>query len=97
MSIIRIDNSDYQAQRIAITTASQRSNPFLTSNGIVRISASGDVHVRFGDVTVTATTQDIMLPLGTVEYFAVPSGTYIAVIGHSNANSVQFTAIESVD
>jgi hypothetical protein len=38
-----------------------------------------------------------MLPLGTVEYFAVPSGTYIAVIGHSNADSVQFTAIESVD
>jgi hypothetical protein len=97
MPIIRIDNSDYQSQRIAISTSSQRSNAFLTSNGIVRIATSGDIHVRFGTSTVTATTQDLMLPADTIEYFAIPSGSYIAVIGHTASDSVQFTSIESVD
>ena len=51
-----------------------------TNSSVVRVSATGNCFVAFGDSTVVATTSDVLFPAG-VEVFSVdPSWTHVAFI-----------------
>lgn len=53
----------------------------LPSNcDVIRVAASNDCYIKFGDVTVAATASDTIFPKGA-ELFTIPAGTtYLAVI-----------------
>lgn len=59
---------------------------------VVRIAVSQDCYIAFGDVSVTATSADILMLRG-VEVMKVPSGaTYIAYLQVSAAGRISVTA-----
>jgi hypothetical protein len=52
----------------------------LPAASVIRVSASGDCYLEFGDVTVVAASTDMLFPTG-VEIFSLnPSWTHVAVI-----------------
>jgi hypothetical protein len=70
------------AAGIAITVASNRTAlpTGCVAGDILRIASSQDCYVKFGTVTVTATTSDVLFLAGA-EFMKVPAGaTHIAGI-----------------
>jgi hypothetical protein len=51
-----------------------------TNAQVIRISTSGNCFVRFGDNTVTATSNDMLFPIGTEIFTMEPSWTHVACI-----------------
>jgi hypothetical protein len=77
----------------ACTAASARTAlPTGTVEGdIVRIASSQDCYIKFGTVTVTATTSDILFLAGA-EFLKVPYGaTHVAAIRVGSDGVVQVT------
>lgn len=67
-------------QLITIGAATDKNATALTGVEIVRLIASGNCHVKFGNITVEATASDMYMASGREEYFSLGGDTYIAVI-----------------
>ena len=85
-----------------ITTSGTSANVALpiASNGaiprFVRVAATAAACVRFGDVTVTATTSDTQVQPGDSQLLIVPKGaTYIAAIQVAASGNVQISPLEN--
>jgi hypothetical protein len=93
--ISRID-SDFGTVCYAVNTSSSRSVAITTQSGIVRIATKAtEAHIKFGDGTVTATTNDLLMPPNHVEFFSFKSGDHIAFIrSSSSAGDISITAID---
>lgn len=64
--------------RIAVGAASAASAALSTFASVVRLKATTDCHVAFGDTAASVT--DLALSAGETEYFAVRGGSVIRVI-----------------
>jgi len=68
------------AQLVAIGAGSLLST-VITGVEIVRLVATGNCHVRFGDnASIVALGTDMYLPANVPEFFSLHGDTYIAVI-----------------
>ena len=65
-------------QTLAISAASAASAPVNISTRIVRLLALADCHIA---IDRAATTADLLIPAGQVEYFGVGPGAVLHVIG----------------
>jgi hypothetical protein len=71
-------------QLIAIGGTSVRV-PIPTESQVVRIAATGNCYVAFGDNSIVATSSHMLFPVG-VELFTVkPTWTHVAVIAEAGA------------
>jgi hypothetical protein len=77
------------SQNINIGVASALSTD-LTGVEIVRLVATGNCHVKFGNSTITAGATDMYVPTDTPEYFSLGGDTYIAVIQDAAALGLLF-------
>jgi len=83
------------ADQGSIATSGTSNSVTLNGAYIVRLHATKDCYVNFGDSTVTASASDMPMDAGT-EVFGVPSNTtYIAAIQNSAAGTLTVTPIES--
>lgn len=74
-------------------TSSRVSLPGAAAAGsIVRVAVTQDCYVAFGTNTVVATTSDVLMTSGAIEYLKVPAGaTDIAAIQASTAGTLTIT------
>lgn len=79
---------DTQLITIGATTAKNANA--LTGVEIVRLIATGNCHVKFGNITVEATSSDMYLASGREEYFNLQGDTYIAIIRDASATGSLF-------
>lgn len=77
--------------RVALTQAPTNTTELTV---IVYNSGSNDAFVKFGTVSVTATTGNMPVPAGTQVQFSVPNGTaaYIAAITASSTTTLKITS-----
>lgn len=67
--------------QVVTFTTSVASNAFSDACGLIRVVASADCHVRVGVGALSATTSDMLLGAGEIEYFVIQSpGMKIAAI-----------------
>lgn len=70
------------------------SQPFPVNEkggGVVRVAATENCYIKFGDSGVTATANDVLFPAG-VEYFSIPPGTtHVACIQVDTVGPITFT------
>lgn len=64
-------------QKLTPTASSAQSTAFAVSTHYVRISTDVAIHLGYG---ATATSTDLYVPAGSVEFFAVTGGTQLAFI-----------------
>ena len=75
------------------STATQALPAGLVSGEIVRVAATQDIYLEFGDVSITATTASLLVPAG-VEYFVVPPrSTHFAALQVSAGGICQLTEV----
>ena len=65
-------------QNIAIGASSVATTNAVDSS-IIRVAVNADAYVSFG-ATPTATSANMIMPAGSVEFIAVEAGTKVAVI-----------------
>lgn len=70
--------------------ASTQSVAFNAQTTVVRVVATTNCHIRFG-ANPTATTSNVYLPAGVVEYFRVTPGDKVAAIKNATAGSLYVT------
>jgi len=94
MQIVKID-SDFTPETHTIGAESAQSGAIITGSGIVRIAVRGaHAHIKIG-YNPTATTEDTLMPEGTVEYFQIRSGQQVAFIKSGDGTGeINFTAID---
>ncbi len=63
-----------------IGAASEKNANAFTEIEVVRLIATGNCHVKFGNATVVAIATDMYLASGREEYFTLRGDTFIAVI-----------------
>ena len=51
-----------------------------TGATVIRVSASGDCYLEFGDVTVVAASTDMLFPTGVEIFTLDPAWTHVALI-----------------
>lgn len=66
-------------QKLTYTGTSAASNDFDKRTRYIRVTADADAHLEFGS-SPTATNAKLLLPSGSVEYFAVNPETKVAAI-----------------
>jgi len=66
-------------QKLTVTSSSTQSAAFGESVSVVRLFSTKDCYVKFGS-TPTATSSDIFLPGGIIQFFGVVPGEKLAVI-----------------
>ncbi len=64
---------------VEVTTGT-RTAVGVTSNVVRILATSGTPRIRFGDVTVEATSADPLLIVDVPEYFSIGVGQYVAVL-----------------
>ena len=72
---------DFAPETHTVGNTSVQSGVITTGSGLVRISVTTNVHIKFG-TNPTATEEDLLMPTDHVEVFAFKSGDKIAFIGH---------------
>jgi len=79
-------------QHVAYAGTSVQSSLFQDQTSIVRLYATSDCYVAFGE-NPTASTSSMFLPAGVIEYFGVPpdSEWQLAVIQSSSAGTIYVT------
>lgn len=73
-------------------TAGVITNPVGVQTYKVRIAVTTDAFVSFG-AAPTATTSDVFMPAGSVEYFTITPGQKVSAIQSSAGGSVYVTEI----
>ena len=82
------------------TTSSSRTTLPVTGNGpnsnpsFVRVLPEAAAYIRFGDSTVVATLNDVLVQPNMAEVFAVRGCTHVAVITRSGTANVNVVPIE---
>ena len=95
MQIIKID-TDFTPETHTIGAQSAQSGAIITGSGIVRIAVRGThEHIKIG-YNPTATSEDILMPENTIEYFQIRSGQQVAFIksGDAGTGEINFCAID---
>jgi len=83
------------ADQTSTSTSGTSAAVSLNNAYIVRLHATEDCFVKFGDSTVTASASDMPMDSG-IEVFGVPSAaTHIAAIQSSTSGTLTVTPIES--
>ena len=59
-------------------SSSTQSAVFDDVADIIRFQADADAYLRFGE-NPTATANDLLVPEGTIEYFAIRNGVRVAI------------------
>jgi hypothetical protein len=78
----------FASQSVAYTATSAQSTALDLGTRIVRLCSTTDAYVEIG-TNPTATTSSMYLPALSVEYFAIPDGTYkVAAKQVSSAGSI---------
>ncbi|WP_375453722.1 hypothetical protein [uncultured Methylobacterium sp.] len=90
------NNQPFTAGRTAslAVTAASASVALASGTGISQRlynAGTATAFVRFGDVTVTATTGDMPIPPGTIEIQTVPPGSFMAAITATGTATVYAT------
>lgn len=79
-------------QSAAFTSSSaQVTNPFGSQTYQVRVVATSACFIKIGNGTLTATTSDVYLPAGVVDYVIVTPGESIAAIQASASGTLYVT------
>ena len=73
-------------------TSAATSNGFAAQTYAVRVTCTTDTHIVFGG-SPTATTGDVFMPAGVVEYFQVTPGQKLAAIQNASAGVVYVTEL----
>ncbi len=60
---------------------------------VVRVHPTEDAHVAIGASPLTATTDDLLVPADTTEYFLVAPNSYIAVIRNATSGVIYVTGM----
>jgi len=68
--------------KLALAGTSQSVN--VGAGAVVRVVADAAVNLAFGDSSVAATANDLLLPANHVEYFHLGRNTTVAAIGTGN-------------
>ncbi|TAK98947.1 MAG: hypothetical protein EPO08_17745 [Rhodospirillaceae bacterium] len=85
---------------LAVTTTSARTTLPTTGNGVnsnpsfVRLLPEAACYVKFGDGTVTATLNDILVQPNMAEIFSVRGCTNIAAITRTGTANLNVTPVE---
>lgn len=77
---------------LAVGAASAAASP--GSGEVVRLLATVDCFVAFGDTPTADTTTSMLLPAGVPEYFFLPLGQKVAAIQSAEAGSLYITPME---
>jgi hypothetical protein len=67
-------------QSLTLSGLSARSSVMQANTRFVRVHAAGACHVAVGGAGVLATTEDMPMVAGSVEYFGIEPGAFIAAI-----------------
>ena len=94
MNIVKIDQ-DFTPETHTLGSSSAQSSAIITGSGIVRIAVRGThAHIKIG-YNPTATSEDILMPESTVEYFQIKSGQQVAFIKSGDGTGeINFCAID---
>lgn len=84
------------SQGLTTTGASQQAAAFTSAVSIVRVAVNQDTYVAIG-TNPTATANSLMMPAGSVEFFAVDPTDLIAVLQVSVAGRVSITELTSLE
>lgn len=96
------DAKHIQAVGVTITTSGTSARGAITNNGsgekprYVRVQSSAFAYIKFGDSSVTATTNDALLSPNEPEVFVVSGNTHIAAIQQASAGVVNVTPLENL-
>ena len=72
--------------------SSQQSSAASATASIVRVAVNQDTYVAVGD-SPTATANSLMMPAGSVEFFAVTEGQKVAFLQVSAAGRISVTEL----
>ena len=72
--------------------SSQQSSAMSSTSSIVRVAVNQDTYVAVGD-DPTATANSLMMPTGSVEFFAAAAGQKIAFIQVSTPGRITVTEL----
>lgn len=84
----------FENQDVSVSTVSARTAAAVSTKR-VRLLATADMRVRFGNSAVAATTADMPLVAGVAEYFDLSSAghTHVAGIVTSGSGTLSVTAM----
>jgi hypothetical protein len=92
--IVTTIDPDYLSETHTVNNTSAQSSVITTGSGLVRISTTTGVHIRFGS-NPTATLEDLLIPEHHVEIFAFKSGEKIAFIHHGGGSGeINITVVD---
>lgn len=80
----------FQPSQVVAYDSSTQSSALNARTTVVRLVATTNCHVKFGS-NPTATTSDIYLPAGVVEYFKVSASDKVAAIKNADAGNLYVT------
>ena len=83
------------SQGLTTTGTSQQCAAFTANVSIVRVAVNQDTYLAIG-TNPTATVNSLLMPAGSVEFFAVDSTDLIAVLQVSVAGRVSITELTSL-
>jgi hypothetical protein len=83
--IVTTIDPDYFSETHTVGTSSAQSSAITTGSGLIRISTTTGVHIRFGS-NPTATLEDLLIPEHHVEIFSFVSGQKVAFIHHGGGS-----------
>ena len=94
MNITKID-TDFTPVTYTLGAESAQSTAIITGSGIVRIAVKGThAHIKIG-YNPTASSNDILMPQNTIEYFQIRSGQQVAFIKSGDGTGeINFCAID---
>ena len=94
MNIVKID-TDFTPETHTTGAQSAQSGAIITGSGIVRIAVKGThAHIKIG-YNPTASSNDILMPQNTIEYFQIRSGQQVAFIKSGDGTGeINFCAID---
>lgn len=72
--------------------SSQQSSAMSANASIVRVAVNQDTYVAVGE-SPTATANSLMMPAGSVEFFAVVEGQQVAFLQVSTAGRITVTEL----
>ena len=83
--IVTTIDPDYFSETHTVGASSAQSSAITTGSGLIRISTTTGVHIRFGS-NPTCTLEDLLIPEHHVEIFSFVSGQKVAFIHHGGGS-----------
>lgn len=83
--IVTTIDPDYFSETHTVGASSAQSSVITTGSGLIRISTTTGVHIRFGS-NPSASLEDLLIPEHHVEVFAFKSGQKVAFIHHGGGS-----------